>query len=116
LFKNFYRTCTEELPSLLAIETTELCESDYHKLCPLYKLIFEKRPHCKYLLSCSEFLVTKHLNLQEHFRKRNIFLLKDLDKFCFDTNNCINCKLYKIRKQGKFISSEIIIDTNKIFK
>ena len=116
LYKNFYRTCAEEIPFLLEIETQVLCESDYHKLCPLYKLIYEKRPHCEYFLDCAEFIVTNYINSPERFRKQNIFLLKDLDKFCFDLNNCVNCKLYKVREQGKSMSLEYIIGTKKIFE
>ena len=112
-FKKYTRTCHQDSDLFMDFSTAEICESDKYELCPAYRLLQDK-PHCKYLYECTDFFLRHGKELKEKIGNQYFEKLNDLDKFCYNLENCKNCYFHKMKQQNKQIEPFVLMDGTKI--
>jgi hypothetical protein len=112
LFVDFTRECIHKFPEIVAIGTYGYCSSDGYKMCPFYKIIVEKSPHCEFIKNCG-------ISFLEYFSYPKMVEMYELNpqnflEHCLSDDKKINCAIYKYRKDGKDIPKGLLPDGRKI--
>jgi len=112
LFIDFTRECIHKFPDIASIGTYDYCSSDSYKLCPLYKMIVEKSPHCEFIGKCGMSFIEyfSYPKLVEMYESNPQSFLE----YCLSDDNKVNCALYKYRKEGKDAPYGLLPDGRKI--
>lgn len=88
--------------------SSNFCISEEYTICPLYKIIVENQPYCKYIEDCAYHFHRLdnivHHDTEVYKRIKNIF-----QNYCL-SKNFEKCERYKIKKDDKYIPRGLLPD------
>jgi len=112
LFKNSTRHCIEKFSEIISIGTFEYCTTDGYKVCPFYKIIVEKSPHCEFINKCG-------LSFLKNFSYPRMVEMYELNplsflEYCLSDDKKMTCALYNYQKEEKECPKGLLPDGRKI--
>jgi len=112
LYENFARHCIQKFPKIVTIGTYDYCSSDHYKICPFYRIIVKKSPHCEFMTKCGlsfidQFSYSRMVEMYE-LNQQNLL------EYCLSDDKKINCAIYTCRKEGRNIPKGLLPDGKKI--
>jgi hypothetical protein len=112
LLENDFRRCKSQFSYLVEDVSLNYCKSEEYSICPLYKIIEEKKPYCEYIEECGYNL--HRLNSIIHHNKNTYKKIMHLIfQYCLSENKA-KCARYKSIKDGEPLPRYILQDGNRI--
>jgi hypothetical protein len=99
-FVDSTRECLTRVKFLPA-DTFGFCATEKYKECPFYRTIKKEGPFCNRIAGCSVFVFFQ----SQDFEK----FVTMTQQYCISTNN-VNCKRYRLNKEGKPVPKELLPD------
>lgn len=115
-YKDYTRHCIEFFPRVVQYSDFSICESDIYQNCLAY-YVLQKKFRCKYVRTCSEFLIQEHHWIIKHFaedEKVKSLFRDSVDKYCSSEQNYVLCANYKLFEQGIKPPVELMPDGRKL--
>ena len=115
-YKDYTRHCIDFFPRVVQYSDFSICESDTYENCLAY-FVLQKKFRCKYVSTCSEFLIQEHHWIIKYFAEdekvKNLFR-EAVDKYCSSEQNHVFCANYKLFEQGIKPPVELMPDGRKL--